>query len=155
MITISETDAVFQNSRTIGEAANELKVSASTLRVYDACGLVVLPRDVRGYRWVSDKEMDRIRVIRSFIRDHKLNVKSVRILSSHLPCWMVQNCNARRQESCEYLLGRDEPCWQYHRDTGGCLDNECVDCDIYENAIDMISRLPEILRGNRLSDPAA
>jgi DNA-binding transcriptional MerR regulator len=49
--------------RTIGEVARETGFPASTLRYYEAVGLLPAPRRVGGRRRYEDSDLDRLRVI--------------------------------------------------------------------------------------------
>jgi MerR family transcriptional regulator, heat shock protein HspR len=132
-------------SLTISQAAEALGISASMLRVYDSCGLVVLPRDARGYRWVSETEIQRIREIRNYMRQEKLNVNSICRLTSLLPCWHIRGCTEEQRESCLFLKDEEHPCWYHHRDSGGCLDQECQECTVYRDALRLIDSQRDLL----------
>lgn len=53
-------------------------------------------------------------------------------LRRSLACWVFQNCEA---SDCPAYSNRSAPCWQLRAQGEGQLPAECIDCDIYTDAV--------------------
>jgi hypothetical protein len=50
-------------------------------------------------------------------------------------CWEQRGCPPERQASCPAYGRPDMPCWQVFRGANGRLQEACLDCDIFKNAL--------------------
>lgn len=48
-------------------------------------------------------------------------------------CWEIKNCSPEQRAAC--AAGQsDNPCWQERRLNNGYLPEECLDCEVFEQA---------------------
>ncbi len=50
-------------------------------------------------------------------------------------CWDVKHCTAEQRASCNAHAHPETPCWQIKRTANGPLQQECLGCKIFQNAI--------------------
>lgn len=124
-----------------GRAAALAGVSTSTLRTWEKAGLIFFDRNVRGHRTATERDLKRVRRIRALIREQKLNLESIRVLWSMIPCWKLKKCQPSIRATCAYFQEGFDPCWMYYHEMGGCEMDDCRRCDIYLQAIDRMDRL--------------
>ncbi|MCB2212034.1 MerR family DNA-binding transcriptional regulator [bacterium] len=129
---LQDEPGILPDAVPISDAAERLSLSASTLRNYESIGLTVFPRDRRGYRWVSGAEIARIASLREYMDVNKLNLKSLVRLCALLPCWQIHDCSGEERNKCAFVNSAANPCWTHHRDAGGCLSQNCLECTIYK-----------------------
>lgn len=55
-------------------------------------------------------------------------------------CWDFNNCSAEDRAKCTAYAHPDTPCWQIKRDNQGLLQESCLGCKIFQNAVPVISR---------------
>ncbi len=134
-LLLQDEPGILPDAIPISDAAEQLGVSASTLRNYDSIGLTVFPRDRRGYRWVNGVEVERIARLREYMDANKLNLKSLVRLCALLPCWQIHSCSSEDRDKCAFVNSPSNPCWTHHRDSGGCLSQTCSECSIYKEPL--------------------
>jgi DNA-binding transcriptional MerR regulator len=90
--------AVYQ----IGAAAQEVGLSARTLRIYEQEGLI---RPVRkpgtDQRMYSEQDLVWVRCISELIHGHSLTTAGIRRLLDLIPCWEVKHCPEEVARRCE------------------------------------------------------
>jgi len=126
-----QTEPIFP----IGVAAKMVGVSPSTLRMYEAEGLVIPYKTSTNMRLFSQQDLDWIKHIRSLIKKEKLSVEGIRRILALIPCWKVIECKPEDKEKCDAYKSNDQPCWMLQVVCGECQDFECRLCDVYRNAI--------------------
>jgi len=118
----------------IGVAAKMIGVSPSTLRMYEAEGLVIPYKTTTHMRLFSQQDLEWIRKIRSLIKKEKLSVEGIRRILALMPCWKIRGCPSGDKEKCSACQSNDEPCWMLQDTQGECQDYECRICDVYRTA---------------------
>jgi len=89
----------------IGMAAQEVGLSARTLRIYEQEGLIRPARkpgsDQRVY---SEQDLTWVRCISELIHGHSLTTAGIRRLLDLIPCWEVKHCPEDVARRCEPYL---------------------------------------------------
>lgn len=95
--------AVYQ----IGTAAQQVGLSARTLRIYEAEGLIRPAR--RGeQRLYNDQDLIWIRCISELIHGHSLTTAGIRRLLDLIPCWEIKRCPEDIYNRCSSNLNIPE-----------------------------------------------
>ena len=130
---------------TIGKAAELTGLSESTLRKYEAAGLILYARTSGGYRMLSQEDLFRIRIIQSLIKEKGLNLEGIRRLWALLPCWEFRECDESERAVCPVFGGVNEPCWVLFKARGGCDGLECRTCEVYRMAASCTEDLKKLV----------
>jgi len=85
----------------IGVAAQQVGLSARTLRVYEDEGLIQPARKPGSeQRLYSDQDLSWIRCISELIHGHSLTTAGIRRLLDLIPCWEIKHCPEGVVERC-------------------------------------------------------
>jgi MerR family transcriptional regulator, heat shock protein HspR len=116
---------------TIGVAANKLGTSVHLLRLYELEGLIIPHKTKTGRRLYSDLELEKVRCIKSMIKEDGLNFEGIRRVLSLVPCWKLRDCNSDEGKKCAAYTGRISACWASEEK---CLHPmvSCRDCPVYQ-----------------------
>jgi MerR family transcriptional regulator, heat shock protein HspR len=116
---------------TIGVAANKLGLTVHLLRLYELEDLIIPFKTKTGRRLYSDLELEKVKCIRSMVKDNGLNFEGIRRIVSLVPCWKIRNCNSDEGRKCPAYTGRTTACWASDEK---CLDPlpSCRDCAVYQ-----------------------
>jgi MerR family transcriptional regulator, heat shock protein HspR len=119
---------------TIGVAAGKLNMTVHNIRLYESEGLILPYRTDTGRRLFSDLELEKIRCIRSMIKEEGLNFEGIRRLLAMVPCWKMRNCTLKERSKCPAYVDRIRPCWDIDEK---CLHPlpSCRDCDVYRDLV--------------------
>ena len=133
----------------IGTAARILGVSIHTLRMYERKGLIIPHHAQSNQRLYTDRDIERLRCIRSAINVDKISIEGIRRVLSLVPCWLIINCPEPQRTACSAYTGQREPCWQANRKGEHCLPLDCRECPVYTEFGDchqIKQKLQELLR---------
>ncbi len=50
-------------------------------------------------------------------------------------CWNVMNCSQEARAACKAFAQPETPCWQCKRNSKGQLEENCLDCQVFKNAL--------------------
>jgi hypothetical protein len=50
-------------------------------------------------------------------------------------CWNVKNCSEEARSHCKAYANPQIPCWQVKRSQNGTLQEQCLGCQVFENAV--------------------
>ncbi len=117
---------------TIGEVAQELKVSVETIRLYERRGLMLIEKTNGNQRVFSKSDIERIKCIRTAINEHKISIEGIRRIQSFIPCWEHVQCPVEQRQTCPAYLRMDAGCWTYKHSTNKCADRKCRSCKVYQ-----------------------
>jgi hypothetical protein len=53
--------------------------------------------------------------------------------AAELKCWEMKNCTPEQREAC-LAVDAGQPCWQERRLKNGYLREECLSCEVFEQA---------------------
>jgi MerR family transcriptional regulator, heat shock protein HspR len=116
---------------TIGVAADKLGMTVHLLRLYEKEELIIPFKTKTGRRLYSDLELEKVKCIRSMVKENGLNFEGIRRIVSLVPCWKIRNCNSDEGRKCHSYTGRTTACWASKEK---CLDPlpSCRDCEVYQ-----------------------
>ena len=83
----------------ISSAAQQVGLSARTLRIYEQEGLI-RPARKGDQRFYSDQDLIWIRCISELIHGHSLTTTGIRRLLDLIPCWEVKHCPEEVSSRC-------------------------------------------------------
>lgn len=64
--------------------------------------------------------------------------QEVSLLSSSVKnpgCWNVHNCSEEKRAGCNAFAHPETPCWQVFRERNGQLQENCLGCHIFKEAL--------------------
>ena len=117
---------------TIGMAARELRVAVQTLRMYEGAGLILPARSSSGRRLYSMKDMEKLRCIRNLITEEGLNIKGIRKMLSMIPCWQYKGGIDEDCLDCQAYREAIGPCWNVRNVGRKCRQVDCRSCGAYQ-----------------------
>ena len=115
----------------IGEAADLLKVSVQTLRLYEREGLIIPYRRGSKHRRYSVEDIERIRCLRRMLGEEKVSLAGIKSLLAMIPCWKIKDCPSTARESCPAFRQHSKPCWVISHRPWVCADANCRTCSVY------------------------
>jgi MerR family transcriptional regulator/heat shock protein HspR len=117
---------------TIGMAAQELRVAVQTLRMYENSGLILPARSTSGRRLYSMKDMEKLRCIRKLITEEGLNISGIRKVLSLIPCWQYKGGIDEDCLDCQAYREAIGPCWNVRNVGKKCRQADCRLCGTYQ-----------------------
>jgi len=133
----------------IGTAARLLGISVHTMRMYERAGLIVPFKKETQQRLYTDRDIERLRCIRTAINEEKMSIEGIRRVLSLIPCWAIVHCTEADQAACPAYNGHSEPCWSLKKKGDFCSSRDCRSCEVYNDYGDCGSvknRLKELLK---------
>lgn len=124
-------EKTFEPRYPIRKAAELLRVSVHTLRMYEREGLILPYQKDTGHRLYSDSDIERLRCIRSAINEKKISIAGIKSLFSVIPCWQIISCTDKDRVNCQAYSEAKQPCWTYNHLNNLCASIECVKCEVY------------------------
>ncbi len=112
-----------------------LDISVHTLRHYEREGLILPYKSDSNQRWYSKEDIDRLRCIRSAIRDQRLSIEGIKRIHAMIPCWQMRGCSEHDRANCEAFLGHERGCWSYDHKQNSCTSNDCRLCEVYRSSV--------------------
>lgn len=116
----------------ISAAAQLLKVSVHTLRMYEREGLYIPYKKESNHRLYSKADIERIQCIRNAINEAKISINGIKTIYSLIPCWDIINCSEEDRKNCDSFTGAHKPCWTYDHNNV-CKEKVCRNCEVYKN----------------------
>jgi DNA-binding transcriptional MerR regulator len=83
----------------IGRTAKFLKVSISTLRIWEKKGLIKITR-IGKNRFFSICDLERLEHIKELLQKKRINIEGVKSLLSMTRCWEVKKCMPKERDVC-------------------------------------------------------
>jgi MerR family transcriptional regulator/heat shock protein HspR len=117
----------------IRAAAKLLNISIHTLRMYEKEDLVLPYKKTTNHRLYSKADIDRIKCIRSAIKESKISINGIKTVYSMMPCWEVMSCSKSDRSKCSAYLRHSGPCWAVKGDDTICATKECRKCAVYQD----------------------
>ncbi|MBI5474674.1 MAG: MerR family transcriptional regulator [Ignavibacteriae bacterium] len=116
---------------TIGEAADLVGTSISTVRMYEREGLIIPLRRDSKHRRFSEADITRIRCMRKMINEKKVSIAGIRHMMSLIPCWKIKGCSSDVRQSCPAFSNTEKPCWMLSGKSWMCRSSQCSQCVVY------------------------
>jgi len=130
---------------TLGVAAQLSETPAHSIRQYIDMGLLI-PYKLESKRHLfSLNDIDRLKQIRSLIRDKGLNFSGVRALMAMIPCWAIRECSEEDRSSCGAYRDNFQPCWEASEKGRLCKNANCRECEVY-HSLDLDSGIKSTLK---------
>jgi len=126
-INVAQNEPIF----TISAAAQLLKISVHTLRMYEREGLFIPYKKKSNQRLFSKADIERIQCIRNAINESKISINGIKTIYSLIPCWDIVKCSDDDRKVCKAYTGSHEPCWTYQHPQTICEKKECRSCEVY------------------------
>ncbi len=131
----------------IGTVAEKINASVSTIRKYEAEGLILPHRTESGHRLFSLEDIDRIRMIQHLIQERGLNIEGIRRLQALLPCWEILPCTLKKWNTCLAFQDNTKPCWMIKGLDCVKQGNECRKCQVYRFGSLHIEDIKHVVHG--------
>ncbi len=132
----------------IGTVADKVNASVSTIRKYEAEGLIIPHRTDSGHRLFSLEDIDRIRMIQHLIQERGLNIEGIRRLQALLPCWEILPCTLKKWNTCLAFQDTTKPCWMIKGLDCVNQGNECRKCQVYRFGSLHIEDIKHVVHSN-------
>ena len=130
---------------TMGIASQLSEIPAHSIRQYIDEGLII-PFKLESKRHLfSRNDIDRLKLIRSLIRNKGLNFSGVRALMAMIPCWSIRECPEEDRSSCGAYTENFQPCWEASEKGRHCRNENCRDCEVY-HALDIDTGIKTVLK---------
>jgi MerR family transcriptional regulator/heat shock protein HspR len=130
---------------TLGIASQLSEIPAHSIRQYIDEGLII-PFKLESKRHLfSRNDIDRLKTIRSLIRDRGLNFSGMRALMAMIPCWSMRECPEDDRSSCGGYTDNFQPCWEASEKGRHCRNENCRDCEVY-HSLDINTGIKTVLK---------
>jgi MerR family transcriptional regulator/heat shock protein HspR len=130
---------------TLGIASQLSEIPAHSIRQYIDEGLII-PFKLESKRHLfSRNDIDRLKMIRSLVRDKGLNFSGVRALMAMIPCWSIRDCSEDDRKTCGAYKDNFQPCWEASKKGMLCRNENCRECEVY-HSLDIDSGIKTILK---------
>ncbi len=117
----------------IGEVAGKLGVAVSTVRKYEAAGIVLPVRTVGKHRLFSEDDVHWLSCVRDMITHKGMTLEGIKRLTSMIPCWELRKCAPEDRMKCEAYTSDTTPCWLLDNTGFVCRTAECRTCIVYKS----------------------
>jgi len=95
----------------IGEVARRLKVAVSTIRKYEAAGVVLPIRTSGRHRLFSEDDAEWLNCIRDMISKKGMTLEAINRMIALVPCWELRQCPVEERADCAAYTNDAVPCW--------------------------------------------
>jgi MerR family transcriptional regulator/heat shock protein HspR len=130
---------------TLGIASQLSEIPAHSIRQYIDEALII-PYKLESKRHLfSRNDIDRLKMIRSLVRDKGLNFSGVRALMAMIPCWSIRDCTEDDRKTCGAYKDNFQPCWEASEKGMLCRNENCRDCEVY-HSLDIDSGIKTVLK---------
>ena len=130
---------------TLGVAAQLSETPAHSIRQYIDMGMLI-PYKLESKRHLfSRNDIDRLKLIKTLIRDKGLNFSGVRALMGMIPCWAIRECSEEDRSTCGAYKDNFQPCWEASEKGRLCKNENCRDCGVY-HSLDVDSGIKSTLK---------
>lgn len=120
----------------ISTVAYMLGVSVMTLRLYEKRGLILIAKLKNGHRAYSERDVARLRCIRTTITQQKISIEGIRAIQSLIPCYETVQCPRSERLRCPAYTHPQAGCWTIAHTDNICAQLDCKTCPVYEQAAD-------------------
>lgn len=117
----------------IGEVAKRLGVAVSTVRKYEAAGIVLPVRTVGKHRLFSEDDIYWLGCVRDLITRKGMTLEAIRRMISMVPCWEMRKCPMEERLKCPAYTNDSAPCWLLHGTRFDCSTADCRTCVVYKS----------------------
>lgn len=118
---------------TLGIASKLSGIPAHSIRQYIDMGLIIPFKQKSNRHLFSRIDIQRLKHIKSLIREKGLNFSGVRALMAMTPCWSMVNCSEDDRNSCGAYSDDFQPCWDASHKAAICKNENCRECKVYRS----------------------
>lgn len=118
----------------IGMAAKMLEISVSSIRQYEAAGLILIHREPNGRRLLAPTDIERLSCIKERISEQGFNFEGLRRMLALIPCWELLPCSEKDRDRCPAYSESTGPCWSIAGNVCNENDLDCRECHVYRDA---------------------
>ena len=116
----------------IGEVAEKLDVAVSTVRKYEAAGVVLPVRTVGKHRLFSADDLSWLENIRELITNKGMTLEAIKRMIAMVPCWELRKCPIEERLKCSAYTDDSTPCWLIDGKSHECSAGDCRTCVVYK-----------------------
>lgn len=117
---------------TISIAAKLAGASVHTLRLYENEGLIIPFKKVSKQRLYSNLDIERLKRIRTMIKEERLGIEGIRRMMAVIPCWAIVKCTSKDRKNCKSFNNMSKPCWMANAKLKHCEGRICRECEVYK-----------------------
>ena len=96
---------------TLRVASRLTSTPTHSIRQYIDKGMIIPFKTETKRNLFSDVDISRIKCIRKFLGEQKLNIAGINAMFSMVPCWIMKPCTKEDRESCDAYSSSSYTCW--------------------------------------------
>jgi MerR family transcriptional regulator/heat shock protein HspR len=116
---------------TLAIASKLSGIPLHSIRQYIEKGLVIPFRTIGNRHLFSDVDIKRLKCIKHYLQDEKINVAGIKAMFSLIPCWLLKPCSSEDRINCDAYHSSSEPCWEASQKSLICKTSDCRLCSTY------------------------
>ena len=117
----------------IGDVARKLGVAVSTVRKYEAAGVVLPVRTIGKHRLFSDDDLFWLGCVRDMITHKGMTLEAIKRMVTLMPCWEMRQCPTEERAMCPAYTEDAQPCWLLTGTRSDCTTTDCRTCVVYKS----------------------
>lgn len=117
----------------IGDVAKKLGVAVSTVRKYEAAGVVLPVRTIGKHRLFSEDDLFWLSCIRDMITHKGMTLEAIKRMVALMPCWEMRKCPLEERAKCPAYTDDATPCWLINGTRFDCIAADCRACTVYKS----------------------
>lgn len=116
----------------IGEVARRLGIAVSTVRKYEASGIVLPVRTMGRHRLFTEDDLYWLGCVRDMITSKGMTLEAIKRLIAMIPCWEMLRCANEQRVKCPAFTNDSTPCWLLDGKKTYCSSSNCRTCIFYK-----------------------
>ena len=117
----------------IGDVARKLGVAVSTVRKYEAAGVVLPVRTIGKHRLFSEDDLFWLGCVRDMITHKGMTLEAIKRMVALMPCWEMRKCPSEERAKCPAYTEDAQPCWLLAGKRFDCNSTDCRTCVVYKS----------------------
>ena len=117
----------------IGDVARKLGVAVSTVRKYEAAGVVLPVRTIGKHRLFSEDDLFWLGCVRDMITHKGMTLEAIKRMVALMPCWEMRKCPTEERAKCPAYTEDAQPCWLLTGTRFDCNSTDCRTCVVYKS----------------------
>ncbi|MGO9482220.1 MAG: MerR family transcriptional regulator [Candidatus Kryptoniota bacterium] len=117
----------------IGDFARRLGIAVSTVRKYEAAGVVIPVRTAGKHRLFSEDDLSWLASVRTMIKGKRMTLGAIKRLIAMVPCWEIRKCSIEVKLNCPAYTNDSTPCWLIEEAKQACSSSNCRICIFYKS----------------------
>ncbi len=116
----------------IGDIAKKLGVAVSTVRKYEAAGVVLPVRTFGRHRLFSEDDLFWLSCVRDMITNRGMTLEAIKRMVSMIPCGELRKCHIDDRLKCPAYTEDSMRCWLLAGTRSDCSTADCRTCIVYK-----------------------